>query len=184
MQQAVVCIARDQLEAEKIVEVLNSFGFSKDDISVQTPDASCAQELGFQKHSKAPEGISWGVATGAVIGAMLCYFSATGSITLPLYMLGSSSLLATVLNGLAIGALTGGAVGGLIGLTVPELEVVKYGRKVRYGSTLIAVHADSYSEVEEVFRAVKSAGCELVERVDEVLVRQKVKVSEPQLRVK
>jgi hypothetical protein len=77
MNQAVVCIAPDVSEAEREVTTLREAGFASADISVLWPDTAGAQELGYEHHTKAPEGIAWGVLFGAIVGGALAYLNVT-----------------------------------------------------------------------------------------------------------
>ena len=57
------------------------------------------------------------------------------------------------------GATTGGVVGGLIGLGIPEIEAKRYEGKLKSGNYLIAVHADG-EEVDRAKEIFKNAGAE------------------------
>ena len=64
------------------------------------------------------------------------------------------------LSGAAIGATTGGVVGALIGMGIPEIEAKRYEGKLKTGNYLIAVHTndgDAKDRAKEIF---KNAGAE------------------------
>jgi hypothetical protein len=64
------------------------------------------------------------------------------------------------LGGTAIGATTGGIVGGLIGLGVPEFEAKRYEDKLKSGNYLIAVHAHDGDDTDRAKEIFKTAGAE------------------------
>ena len=55
---------------------------------------------------------------------------------------------------------TGGLVGGLIGLGIPEIEAKRYEQKLRAGNYLIAVDARDSDQVDRAKEIFKSAGAE------------------------
>lgn len=73
MQQALVCRARDDLEAVKIVDTLQPLGCSNDDIAVPKWDARSARPLGFRKLGKTSgetfAQVACGAAGGGAFGA-------------------------------------------------------------------------------------------------------------------
>jgi len=158
MTQAVICIAATTAEAERIVEGLKNANFTTDDISLLMPDRFGAEELGYEKHSKAPEGMTTGLSTGAILGGALGYLAGIGALSIPgLGPLIAAGPLVAAMGGLMVGGALGGVSGGLIGLGIPEYEAKKYERKIRSGSTLIAVHVETAKEAklaEDVFRLV------------------------------
>ena len=64
------------------------------------------------------------------------------------------------LSGAAIGATTGGVVGALIGMGIPEIEAKRYEDKLKMGNYLIAVHTHDGNEKERAKEIFKSAGAE------------------------
>ena len=63
------------------------------------------------------------------------------------------------LSGAAVGATTGGIVGALIGMGIPEFEAKRYEEKLRTGNYLIAVHVrndDEEDRAEEIFKAANA----------------------------
>ena len=66
-----------------------------------------------------------------------------------------------------VGAATGGVVGGLIGLGIPEIEAKRYDEKLRKGNYLIAVHTDESKDVNRAKHIFKTAGAEDISTVSE-----------------
>ena len=75
MAKSVFCIARDEAQACRIVDVLKSNGFSDNDVSVLLSDKQGTRDFAHEKHTKAPEGATTGVATG---GIQFCCFGGIG----------------------------------------------------------------------------------------------------------
>ena len=58
------------------------------------------------------------------------------------------------------GATTGGVVGGLIGLGIPEIEAKRYEGKLKSGNYLVAVHAKDGDEEDRAKEIFENAGAE------------------------
>jgi hypothetical protein len=71
------------------------------------------------------------------------------------------------LSGVTVGAATGGVVGGLIGLGIPEIEAKRYEEKLKKGNYLIAVHADVSEDIDRAKHIFKTAGAEDISTVTE-----------------
>jgi hypothetical protein len=174
MQQALLGTVSGMAQATRVIESLRKAGFSNDDISVLMPDEYGAQELGYEKHSKAPEGFAAGVLVGAFLGGPLGYLAATGGLAIP----GAASLIAAghllaLLSGAALGGLLGGIIGGLIGLGIPEYEVKKYERKIKYGNTLLSVHTDTGKEARVADEIFKNEGVQDIHHTGEESCKKK-----------
>ena len=61
-KQAVFCIAKSEVQANQIVSEMKAKGFSNNDISVLFPDKQGTRDFAHEKHTKAPEGTTTGVA--------------------------------------------------------------------------------------------------------------------------
>jgi hypothetical protein len=66
--KAVLCIAKSQVQADRIVTDLRGAGFSDGDISVLFPDKQRTRDFAHEKGTKMPEGAATGAATGGAIG--------------------------------------------------------------------------------------------------------------------
>jgi len=159
-EQAVLCIAKSEGQAEQIVAELQSEGFSDGDISVLFPDKQGSRDFAHEKGTKMPEGAATGAATGGAIGGTLGLLAGIGALAIP----GVGPLIAAgpimaALSGAAIGGATGGIVGGLIGLGIPEIEAKRYEEKLKAGNYLIAVHtrdSDEEDRAKEIFKEAKA----------------------------
>jgi len=66
--KSVFCIAKSHSQAERIVERLQTGGFSTSDISVLMPDTAGRHDVGHVKATKAPEGATTGATAGGLTG--------------------------------------------------------------------------------------------------------------------
>ena len=155
MAKSVFCIARDEIQACRIVDLLKSNGFSDNDVSVLLSDKQGTRDFAHEKHTKAPEGATTGVATGGILGGAIGWLAGIGALAIPGVgpLIAAGPILAA-LSGAAIGGAAGGLTGALIGLGIPEYEAKRYEGKVRTGGILISVHAedsDDARRVREIF---------------------------------
>jgi hypothetical protein len=101
MATLVTGIFKSRADAERVVDDLIHYGWSRDDISILMSDATRGREFGMAMATKAPEGAATGATIGGVLGAV-----AAGPIV-------------ATLAGLGAGAAAGGLTGALIGLGLP-----------------------------------------------------------------
>jgi hypothetical protein len=159
MQQAILGTVSGMAQTTRVIEALKSAGFTNDDISVLMPDEYGAQELGYEKHSKAPEGVCFGAVIGAVMGGILGYLAGIGALTFSgLGSLSAAGPVLACLSGIAVLGMAGGLIGALIGLSIPEYEAKKYERKIKFGNTLISIHTDNPKEVKVAEEILKNEG--------------------------
>ena len=153
--QAVLCIAKSEGQAEQIVAELQSEGFSDGDISVLFPDKQGSRDFAHEKGTKMPEGAATGAATGGAIGGTLGLLAGIGALAIPgLGPFIAAGPIMAALSGAAAGATAGGLTGALIGLGIPEYEAKQYESKVKGGNILISVHTDDREQrklAEEIF---------------------------------
>jgi hypothetical protein len=157
---AVLCIAKSEQQADKIVTDLRGAGFPDGDISVLLPDKKGTRDFAHEKGTKMPEGAATGAATGSVVGGTLGLLAGIGALAIP----GVGPLIAAgpimaALSGAAAGAAAGGLTGALVGLGIPEYEAKQYESKVKGGNLLISVHTDDSaqrSRAKEIFTQDKA----------------------------
>jgi hypothetical protein len=63
-------------------------------------------------------------------------------------------------RGAAIGAGTGGLVGALVGMGIPEIEAKQYENKLKAGNYFIPFHADDGDRKDLAKEVFKNAGAE------------------------
>src|SRR5471032_1615931 len=76
-------IYASRLGVENGVDALKSAGFRNTDISVLFPHNEGSKDFAAQKNTKAPEGATTGVASGAVIGGALGWLAGIGALAIP-----------------------------------------------------------------------------------------------------
>jgi len=168
MKKAVFCIAQNIEQAELIVGQLKTAGFSNNDISVLFPDKTSTKDFAHEKHTKAPEGAAIGGTTGIGVGAVLGWLAGIGSLAIP----GVGPFIAAgpimgALGGAAIGGAAGGLTGALVGLGIPEYEAKRYEGKIKGGSALISVHAESSDELSKAKNIFEQAHAEDISSTSE-----------------
>ena len=158
---AVYGIFRDTVALGGGLEALRSAGFRGTDISVLMPENVGSKDFVHKKDTKAPEGATTGVASGAVIGGALGWLAGIGALAIP----GLGPFIAAgPIMGLLAGAGAGGAVGGiagaLIGMGIPEYEAKRYEGRVKSGGILVSVHCDSSEWVKRAKTVLDQTGAE------------------------
>lgn len=154
-------IYRDTVSLGGGLEALRAAGFRGTDISVLMPENVGTKDFVHKKDTKAPEGATTGVASGALIGGALGWLAGIGALAIP----GLGPFIAAgPIMGLLAGAGAGGAVGGiagaLIGMGIPEYEAKRYEGRVKSGGILLSVHCDSSEWVKRGETILRQTGAE------------------------
>lgn len=161
MTKKVIAVYNDFPTANAVVRTLVDNGISRKEISMITLDeqGNYKKEIMNLKEIAEPEGrqgLSYGVSTGAGIGAILGglggILAGLGVFIIPglgpVLAVGPLAAALTGLAGGAVGAVSGGVVGGLIGaftgMGVPEEKAELYLENIRHGGVLVAVHVEDY----------------------------------------
>ena len=158
---AVFGIYRDSVAVSGGLERLKSAGFRSTDVSVLMPENLGSKDFLHKKDTKAPEGATTGVVSGAVIGGTLGWLVGIGALAIP----GLGPFIAAgPIMGLLAGAGAGGAVGGvagaLIGMGVPEYEAKRYEGRVKSGGILLSVHCDNSDWTKRAKKILDETGAE------------------------
>lgn len=127
MQTHIFHIYHDIHRADDVVDRLLSSGIGRRHISILTTEAGGARHLAMTEGTKAGEGGNMGAAIGGAVG--LIGGSLITAATAGVGILAVGPLL-TGLAGLGAGAVTGGLVGALIGLGIPEAEAKFYAQEI------------------------------------------------------
>jgi len=160
-KKSVFGLARDEAQACRIVENLQSAGFSNNDISVLLPDKTGTRDFAHEKGTKAPEGAVTGAGTGAVLGGVLGWLVGIGSLAIPgLGPFIAAGPIMAALGGAAIGGTAGGIVGALVGMGIPEYEAKRYEARLREGRILISVHSENSDQTKRAKEIFERAGAE------------------------
>jgi hypothetical protein len=162
MSKAVTAVYKDRDSARLAVDRLLEAGFSRDDISALTADASLpGRQFGVDTKSKAPEGAAVGAATGGVIGAAAAALVALGAIAIPGLGLVAAGPVMAALAGAGAGGAAGGIIGAIAGMGVPEHEARMFADEVKAGGVLVGVNAHD-DRVELAKRCLGISGAQHV----------------------
>jgi uncharacterized membrane protein len=133
-------------DAERAIEKLQNEGITREQISVIARDEVLrerviGQEMAYARSAGA------GALGGTTVGGIIGLIAGVSAITIPgLGPVISAGTLATALGSTAIGAGLGAATGGLIGaltaLGIPETDAHVYAEGVQRGGILLTVDAD------------------------------------------
>lgn len=193
MKKAVLCIAKDENQANRIIDRLLSSNFSNEDISILMSDrqgrmtrspqmeqtnptypnkrmeqGERASSMGYEKHSKAPQGATTGAIAGGVLGGTLGLLAGIGSLAIPgLGAFIAAGPIMAALSGSAIGGSLGLITGALVGWDIPTVEAKQYEGKLKQGSILISVHTENDKEVENAKKIFQSEHAEDIAVVSE-----------------
>ena len=134
--------------AENVVTALVKAGFSNNSISVLLADNQSTKDFAHEKHTKAPEGTTTGVATGGVLGGTLGLLAGIGALAIPGVgpFIAAGPIMGT-LAGLGVGGAVGGLIGALVGLGIPEYEAKRYEGRLKDGGVLLSVHCDTADQI-------------------------------------
>src|SRR6202011_4448941 len=146
-------------QAEHAVDTLVNERFSNADISVLLPDSQGSKDFAHEKHTKAPEGTTTGVAAGGTIGGALGLLAGIGALAIP----GVGPLIAAgpimgALAGLGVGGAVGGLVGALVGMGIPEYEAKRYEGHMKTGGILLSVHCATSEDISRAKDILKRTG--------------------------
>jgi hypothetical protein len=148
-------------QAERAVDTLVAERFANADISVLLPDQQGSRDFAHEKHTKAPEGTTTGVATGGTIGGALGLLAGIGALAIPgLGPFIAAGPIMGALAGLGVGGAVGGLVGALVGMGMPEYEAKRYEGRVKNGGVLLSVHCDTSEEITRAKDTLKRTGAE------------------------
>src|ERR1700730_17987079 len=147
--------------AERAVDTLVQAGFSNTDISVLLPDTQSSREFAHEKHTKAPEGTTTGVAAGGTIGGTLGLLAGIGALAIPgLGPFIAAGPIMGALAGVGVGGAVGGLVGALVGMGIPEYEAKRYEGRVKKGGVLLSFYCDTSDEITRAKDVLKQTGAE------------------------
>jgi len=171
---SVFCLARDEAQACRIVENLQSAGFSNNDVSVLLPDKTGTRAFAHEKGTKAPEGAVTGAGTGLVLGGVLGWLAGIGSLAIPgIGPFIAAGPIMAALSGAAIGGTAGGVVGALVGMGIPEYEAKRYEAMIKQGRILISVHSENSDQTKRAKEVFERAGAEDISSASEESVSDK-----------
>jgi hypothetical protein len=144
MAKAVYGIYTDRLHAEEAIDAMREAGFRAEDISVLLPENVGTKDIGYEKHTKAPEHATLGGAAGGVVGGTLGWLIGIGALAIPgLGPVMAAGPILAAMAGFGAGSVIGGLAGALTGLGIPEYEAKRYEGRIRSGGSLVSVHCET-----------------------------------------
>ena len=165
---AVFGIYSNRTSAEEGIESLKANGFRNTDISVLFPENVGSKDLAHEKSTKAPEGVTAGAGSGALIGGVLGWLVGIGTLSIPgLGLFVAAGPILGLLAGAGAGGTVGGIIGGLVGLGIPEYEAKRYEGRIRKGGILLSVHCDSSQWSDRAEKILEQTGAEDISTASE-----------------
>src|SRR5258706_618859 len=145
MAKTVVGLFDNSNEAQQVVDDLTRIGVPRSDISIARSkttaggSASTADDV----DNDIGAGVATGATPGAVVGGAAGLIASLSALAIPGFgpVLAAGPIIAT-LTGAGIGAATGGLIGALVNVGVPEEEAEYYSEGVRRGGTLVSVRVN------------------------------------------
>jgi hypothetical protein len=174
MARVVYGIYTNGEHAHEALEAIRAAGFRTEDISVLLPENVGSKDIGYEKHTKAPEKAATGAATAGLVGGALGWLAGAGVLAIP----GIGPLLAAgpivaALAGFGAGSVLGGLTGALVGLGIPEYEAKRYEGRMRSGGALLSIHCDTDLWVDRARELLRHTGAEDIASAAEGTVRAK-----------
>jgi hypothetical protein len=156
MKASVYCTAKTVDQAENIIDALKTSGFTNNAISALLPDKRGTKDFAHEHNTKAPEGATTGGIAGLGVGAAVGWLAGIGALAIPGVgpFIAAGPIMAA-LGGAAVGTATGGVIGALVGMGIPEFEAKRYDAKIRDGNILISVHTEDSKQrdvAKDVFK--------------------------------
>jgi len=155
MDKIVVGVFNDFTAAKLMAPELITAGIPKDAISVMAPDTSAESARYFAPSTGTSSDTSPDVGTSAVLGGLGGILLGAAALAIPgLGLLVAVGPLATLIAGATAGAMTGGLIGALSGMGIPEHEAKAYEAGVREGHSHVFVRttAANVDRVTEIMR--------------------------------
>jgi len=170
---AVFGIYSSVAHAEAAVDTLVQDRFRHDAISVLLPDKQGSRDFAHEKHTKAPEGTTTGVAAGGTIGGALGLLAGIGALAIP----GVGPFIAAgpimgALAGVGVGGAVGGLIGALVGMGLPEYEAKRYEGRIKEGGVLLSVHCNTSDEISRAKDILKRTGADDIASAGEESTRE------------
>ena len=177
MKRAVFGIIKNEEDAQRVVDHLESVGFPTSDISLIFPDKVKGMRtstkdlgetrnkggIGYEKSTKAPEGASTAAAAGGLFGGSIGLLAGIGAIAIPgLGAFIAAGPLMAALSGSAIGGSLGLLIGALVGMGIPEYEAKHFQDSLNAGNFLISVHTENSEQLNKAISILKKEGVESI----------------------
>jgi hypothetical protein len=159
MSKAVLCTVKTPSDAARIVTLLESAGFTRDDVSMLMPNDNATSDFEIDNQTKAPEGAIVGAGTGAAVGGALGWLAGIGALAIPGLgpFIAAGPIMAALAGATVVGT-TGALAGALVGMGIPEYEAKHFEGKLKGGHILLSVHADNKAKADRAKEIFREAG--------------------------
>src|SRR5262245_22462427 len=143
------------------ISELRNANFRNEDISVLFPENVGTKDFAHSKGTKAPEGVTAGAGTGAVVGGALGWLAGIGALAIPgVGPLIAAGPIVAALAGVGVGGTLGGITGALVGMGIPEYEAKRYEGRIKNGGALISIHCDDSDWVKKAKDVLDRTGAQ------------------------
>jgi hypothetical protein len=166
-ENMLTAVIRDRETATEIYDWLQQRGYSTSEINILMSDRTHAAfgDKGTQGKIKSndmgAEGVAAGGTIGAAVGATIGAVLAIGTaVAVPGLGLVIAGPLVAGLAGTGAGAFTGGVIGGLIGLGIPESNAHAYEEALKSGGVVFGVVPHSSEDAKAVRKFFEKRGAE------------------------
>jgi hypothetical protein len=164
----------NRAHAEEALEAIRAAGFRAEDVSVLLPENLGSKDIGYEKHTKAPEKATAGAVGVGIAGGALGWLLGIGALTIP----GIGPFLAAgpvlgALAGFGAGSVVGGLAGALIGAGIPEYEAKRYEGRIRSGGALVSIDCATDIWLDRAKEVLRHTGAEDIAVGATVAVRDK-----------
>jgi uncharacterized membrane protein len=155
--RTLVALFRTRSDAEQAVRELKNAAFSNEEIGLATQDR--VERVEPPEESAEKEGATAGAVSGGVVGGLL---GLIGSLLVPgLGPVVLGGVLATTLTSAGIGAATGGLVGALTAMGIPERDARHFDQGLRAGGTLVTISARTDDRLADALAILEGRGADL-----------------------
>ena len=167
--KSVVAVFSEKNSAERAYGLLKELSYPEDQINVLMSDEAHlmyfnaphmqVEIIGASLQEPVAIAAAVGTGAGALLGGVLV---AAATVAFPGVGLVIIGPLAASLLGAGFGAMTGGLMGSLIGIGIPEAHAKTYEEKIKEGKIILGVTPRSDTEKEQIIAAWREADGELV----------------------
>jgi|ERR1035437_3642864 hypothetical protein len=156
MTKTVTAIFETRMSMEVALRKLEVLGLTENQIGVVMSDQTHGKSFKLETNSRAGEGLAGGATFGGIVGGILAAVAGAGTIAIPGLNLVVVGSIVSGLAGAGVGAATGGLLGALVGLGIPEHEAKLYEGGLKTGHVLLAVEARDGKQATQVRDVLKN----------------------------
>lgn len=146
----ITAVFNSRFEAEQAMRALENVGITASDISMLMSDETRSTHFKIEQGTKADEGAAAGATFGGIVGGVTAALLSAGALAIPGLNLVVSGAIVSGIAGLGAGAVTGGAIGALIGAGFKENEAKFYEKELYAGNILLAVRVHNAAQKRSV----------------------------------